>query len=160
MGRLAKYGIDVRRIEKGWTLDREQLAEILDATPGTQRFGFRVLALREEIRRQFDRLGRRGWQVAQVKGCLRVLTDEEAVAYAARWRDTAYAAAVRAYGVAKGVDQAGLSEEARRYHAHVSETCWRQVVALNEVRERHGLPSAEVSAPPPAWLEDDKTRHG
>lgn len=125
---------DIKQVSKGWQLTPTELTTITQTKPDTKKYRLAVVGLANRLERELREEGHEEWTVAEVKGCLRVLTDEEADEYNAKQGDQGVRRIRKACRKLGGVDTSSFSQEQIQMHDRRVMVAGFRVAALHGVR--------------------------
>jgi len=131
-----RWPIDFDAIQKGDTFTPARLEEIIGATRNANHYRFSVLSLRDRIMRELE-LRNRPATVAIIKGCLCVLTDEQASVYTQRQCCIKIRGHFRNLRRMRNVCIENLSAEQRK--AHERSLCVEGMVAASIRKTKRAL---------------------
>lgn len=127
-----QWPIDFERLRKGDVISESQITEAFGKRPSDKEYPFVMLRMREQIERTLEELGC-PVTVKQEGTSLRILTDEEAVAYNDE-RFGAHARGLkRSYARQLTVDTNQLLPETVQRHTHQLAVNGRKLLAIEEV---------------------------
>lgn len=153
------FPIDFDAVKKGDSWTPEELERLTEYSRESPHYAFAVLALKSMIVRECrDR--NKNFTVAVVKGCLRVLTDEEAAEYNHQMVRSGIRRSVRSFRRLTHVDVANLSISQKCEHDRRVIVYGRMLQAANSERHKairatmndqqiKRLPTTQEQSPPP-----------
>ena len=128
------YPLDFDALEKGQAWTPDDLERLTEKGRGTDPYRWAVLAIKDRIVRECKDRGKE-FTLAVVKGCLRILTDEEAAVYNASAFRAGIRRSRRSYRrLARTVDAAKLTEGQAKDHERNLLVCGRVLVAAKAAR--------------------------
>lgn len=130
-----RFPFDYDALEKGWQCPPQELEKITGFRFGSPAYAFAVMQLGQTIERELKDRGRPVC-VAQVKNCLRILTDPEAADHTRRQFVSKARGMARAHVKGMLVDVSQLSEDEAKRHAANQKTQAFQLLALREARKK------------------------
>jgi hypothetical protein len=147
-----RYPLDYEALNKGDSISPARLQDILGLRSTHPRYQLRLCALRSEVERGLEAIGRR-WTVAIRKGFLVVLTDPEAAVYNTRQFENRTRQMNRAHQRNLAVDAGNLTQFEQVQHDRALVVQGVQIAALHAARRQlraqpyerpnPGLPAAE-----------------
>jgi hypothetical protein len=129
----ARFPVDYDALGKGSVIPRDRLIAIIDARPDSPSFSLKVLALRQQIKRE---LADRGLivSVALRRGDLCILADADAARYTARMHRLRRRGMIRNHREALAVDVANLNADEQAFHQHELLIAGRELAAAANAR--------------------------
>lgn len=144
--RSEEYPIATDDLIKGSTVSVEVIERAFGAHRDTKQYQLAAMRAAEYIARRFADRGEVVF-VAQEKGALRILTDEEAPAYAAKLFREGMRKAGHAHARQLGADRSQMSDEVRSAHDRALEVQGRMLSAARKERRAPALVAAKRQTP-------------
>jgi hypothetical protein len=143
------FPLDFDALKKGDEIEADRLESITNTKRGTDQYNLAVLALRARIMQELKDRGK-FVTVAVVKGCLRLLTDEQAALYNARMYRAGFQRAGRSLKRLAKVDVGNLTDQQKQDHERTllvfgkmlqaAKTARREIAATPYQRTLPGIP--------------------
>ena len=150
-----EYPLATDHLVKGSVISVATIERAFNVQHGTQEYEFAALRARDYVFRQ---LAKRGLvvHIEGDKGALRILTDEDSVAYSKARIRNAFTALRRVHEIQKRQDRALMSDDTRSEHDRECETTGRQISAYREARKMPALVPNPRQTPALAEVKGEK----
>ena len=148
------YPLNADKLQKGDTIDQKTIAEFLGVPLNSKAYELGVLALAAKVAKALYRVNRPCTVVVTRRtdplgpGAIRVLTDEEALAYNGRAFKCGLRKSFRKHRKILEIDPSQLSSEGRKNFERTLVVQGAVLVSINRARYRAVLKAATRTTPP------------